>query len=94
MSLVRINEALSDINILRQGRKYPKVASEMIDNLRGNEYQGEYNEYIEVYDLGVDKLHIKLVLRTDSYGDNEALVSAQIVTPVTKTVVDFEPVNK
>lgn len=66
----------------------------MVDNLRGNEYQGEYNEYIEVYSLGVDNLHIKLVLRTDSYGDNEAIASAQIVTPVVKQITDFEPINK
>lgn len=88
-----INEALKDIYSLRSSKKFKKVSDSMVDNLRGEERQGEYNEIIEVYSLGMDDLHIKLVLHTDSYGDNETVTSMQIVKPVTKTVQDFETVK-
>ena len=94
MSLKVINEALGDINNLRYCKKFAKVASETIDNLRGYERQGEYNEVIEIYDLKVDNLFIKLTLRTDSYGEDEKIYSVQIVAPVVKTVTDYEPIKK
>lgn len=94
MSYNLINEALSDIDSLRSGhKKFKKVSNNLIDNLRGREEQGEYNEIIEVYSLGVDDLHIKLTLHTNSYGYDEAVHSIQIVKPVVKQVTDFEPVN-
>lgn len=94
MSLKVINEALGDIYALRMQRKFKMVTSDVIDNLRGGESQGDYNEIIEIYNLGVDNLHLKLVMRTDSYGDGEFVHSVQIVTPVIKQVTDFEPINK
>lgn len=93
MSYSVINEALSDIESLRyNSKKFKKISNSLIDNLRGDERQGEYNEIIEVYSLGIDDLHIKLTLRTDSYGDNEFVHSIQIVKPVVKQVTDFETV--
>ncbi len=95
MSLEKINEALSDIDSLRYGNKnFPKVSSNKINNV--DEYdgsQGEYDEIIEIYSLGVDDLHLKLELRTDSYGSNAAIHSVQIVKPVIKQVTDFEPIK-
>lgn len=89
-----INEALSNISSLRHNpKKFKKVSDSVVDNLRGEERQGEYNEIIEVYSLGVDDLHIKLILHTDSYGESETVNSIQIVKPVTKTVQDFETVK-
>ncbi len=93
MSLKVINEALTDIEELRQGRKFTKVLNSLIDNLRGREEQGEYNEIIEVYSLGVDDLHIKLTLRTNSYGYDEVVHSIQVVKPVVKQVTDFETIK-
>lgn len=90
MSYKKINEALSDIDALRSGRKFTKVSENIVDNLRGREQQGEYNEIIEIYSLGEDDLHIKLCLRSDSYGDNESVYSIQIVKPIVKQVTDFE----
>lgn len=93
MNLKLINEALSNIGALRHNhKKFKKVSDNTIDNLRGEERQGEYNEIIEVYSLGQDDLHIKLVLRTDSYGDNESVQSIQIVKPIIKQVTDFETI--
>ena len=90
MSYKLINEALSDINSLRYGnKKFPKVSANTVDNLRGEDRQGEYNEITEIYSLGEDNLHIKLELRSDSYGDNESIHSVSIVTPIQKTVTDF-----
>lgn len=90
-----INEALSDINTLRYNGmkgKFTKVTNEKVDNLRGGESQGEYDEIIEIYSLGQDDLHLKLTLRTDSYGDNENIVSVQIVKPIVKQVTDFQAI--
>jgi hypothetical protein len=95
MSYKLINEALSSIDNLRYGnKKFPKVSTNTVDNLRGVESQGDYNEIIEIYSLGEDNLHIKLELRSDSYGENELIHSVSIVSPIQKTVTDFEPVNK
>ena len=89
-----INEALENIETLRyKHKKFIKVSSSKIDNLNGRESQGEYDELIEVYSLGVNDLHLKIVLRTDSYGDNEYVHSIQIVKPIVKQVTDFEPVK-
>jgi hypothetical protein len=89
MNYKLLNEALSDISTLRRGTKYPKVLESKIDNLQGSSSQGEYDEYIEVYSLG-DNIYIKLVLITDSYGDNETLNSIQLVKPIERLVTDFE----
>ena len=93
MNYKLINEALKDISELRwKHLKFKKVSDSKIDNLRGGESEGEYDELIEVYSLGENDLHLKLVLRTDSYGDNEYVHSIQIVKPIVKQVTDFESV--
>lgn len=94
MNYKLINEALENIPNLRYNhKKFKKVSDSKIDNLRGDERQGEYDELFEIYSLGEDDLHIKLTLRTDSYGDNEFVHSIQIVKPIVKQVTDFEPVK-
>ena len=94
MNYKLINEALSDLSSLRYNHsKFKKVSDNKIDNLKGRESQGDYDEIIEIYSLGEDDLHLKLVLRTDSYGDNEFVSSIQIVRPVVKQVTDFEPIK-
>lgn len=94
MNYKLINEALFNISKLRYNHpKFKKVSSQTVDNLRGEERQGEFNEIIEIYSLGEDNLHLKLTLNTDSYGDNEALMSIQVVKPIVKQVADFEPIN-
>lgn len=95
MSYKLINEALSDIDSLRHGhKKFPKVSTHKEGNVDSNEgSQGEYNEITEVYSLGEDNLHLKLVLRTNSYGYDEAVYSVAIVKPVIKQVTDFETVK-
>lgn len=93
MNYKLINEALQDIGALRYNhKKFKKVSDSKIDNLRGDERQGEYDEITEVYDLGADDMYIKLILRTDSYGDNEFVQSIQLVKPVVKKITDFETI--
>ena len=92
MNYALLNQALSDIAELRRGIKYPKVLNTMIDNLEGGSAQGEYDEYIEVYSLG-ENIYLKLVLITDSYGDNEQLNSIQLVKPIERLVTDFETIK-
>lgn len=89
MSYKKINEALSDISQLRYGGKFTKVSS---DSVQVGEFEGNYGEIIEIYNLGEDDLHIKLSLRTDSYGDNESVHSVQIVKPIIRQVTDFKTV--
>lgn len=85
MSYQLINEALKDISSLRYShKKFNRVTKEIRED--------EYNETTEVYSLGEDDLYIKIVLRSDSYGDNESVNSIQIVKPVVKQVTDFETV--
>jgi hypothetical protein len=94
MSYNLINEALQDIESLRVGhKKFKKVSNSLVDNLRGDDRQGEFNEIIEIYSLGVDDLHIKLTLRTNSYGYDESIHSVQVVKPIVKQVTDFEPIK-
>lgn len=99
MNYKLINEALENISNLRYNhKKFKKVSGNRIDNLKGEERQGEerqgeYNELIEIYSLGQDDLHLKLVFRTDSYGDNDFIQSMQIVKPIIKQVTDFEPIK-
>ena len=94
MNYKLINEALENISNLRYNhKKFKKVSDNRIDNLKGEERQGEYNELIEIYSLGQDDLHLKLVFRTDSYGDNDFIQSMQIVKPIIKQVTDFEPIK-
>ena len=94
MNYKLINEALSDLGSLRYNlKKFRKVSSQtIIDNLRGDERQGEYNETIEIYSLAEDDLHLKLVLRTNSYGEDESVHSIQVVKPTVKQVTDFEAI--
>lgn len=88
MELVKlINEALSNINELRYGKKFKKVIS---DRKSEGEYEGSYEELVEIYALGFEDYHLKLTLRTDSYGDNEFVHSVKIVKPIVKTITDFE----
>lgn len=90
MNYKLINEALSDISSLRYNhKKFPKV-SEKSENI--GEYEGSYSETVEIYSLGEDDLHLKLTLRTDSYGDNESIHSVQVVKPIVKQVTDFEAI--
>lgn len=91
--LAIINEALSQISEIESNKKFPRVSTAIVDNLRGHESQGEYNEHISIYSLGVDDLHIKIVEFTDSYGDGRYINSIQIVTPVKKEVTDFVTVK-
>lgn len=87
MNYKLINEALKDIGALRYNKRFTKVSTKTTQE---GGYEGSYGEIIEIYELGEDDLHIKLVLRSDSYGENESIHSVQIVKPVVKTIQDFE----
>lgn len=89
MSYKLINEALADISKLRYGNRFVKVSSKSDQN---GEHEGSYGEIVEIYALGEDDLHIKIVTRSDSYGENDSTHSVQIVKPIVKQVTDFENV--
>lgn len=89
-SFSKIQEALKNIDSLRTGNRFEKVVEENDNYLssQGGESQGEYDTITEVYKID-ENVYIKLVLHTDSYGDNESIVSIQIVKPFIKQVQDF-----
>lgn len=89
MNYKLINEALQDIGALRSGRRFTKVSAASQEN---GEHQGSYTDTVEVYALGEDDLHIKVVLRSDSYGENDDVISIQLVKPVVKQITDFETI--
>lgn len=80
--------AIKNINEIRFGGKYRKVAETNDENLGGGSEQGEYNTLTEIYHIS-DDLYIKLTFKTDSYGDNEAISGISLVSPVVKQVQDF-----
>lgn len=63
-----------------------------IDNCGIEGSQGETNIITEVYHYQKDELdfHFKLVFNTDSYGEEEFLVSMSLVEPKTKNVTVYE----
>jgi hypothetical protein len=82
MSYNIINEALADIpNLRRNSTKFKKVQYKANGNLDG---------VTEIYSLGIDDLHIKLVVYSDSYGNEESVRSIQIVKPKVVKITDFE----
>jgi hypothetical protein len=90
MNYILINKALLDISELRTGRLFKRVLQ---DKREEGECEGSYTEFTEIYCLEENELYLKLILRTDSYGDNTAVESIQIVKPVIKTITDFETIK-
>lgn len=89
-----VNEALKNVSQLRyRHEKFKKVANEKIINIKDEEgEQGESDEITEIYSLGVEDYHLKIVLLTDSYGDNPAINSIQVVRPKEQIVQIFETI--
>jgi hypothetical protein len=93
MNYKLINEALKDINQLRNSHKFVQVESHETNNVdKENGSQGESNIITEVYSIGED-IYLKVLLETDSYGGNEAITSIQICVPVKKEITVFEAIN-
>lgn len=82
--------AIKNISELRYGTKYRRVAETNDEKLSGHEdgWQGESNTLTEVYHIA-GELYVKVTLKTDSYGDNEAISGISLVSPIVKQVQDF-----
>ena len=75
-----------------------KIDDEVIKDINalydGEGMQGDSSEIHEIYDMGLkDGLFVKLVINTDSYGDNEYVDNVQFVQGKEKTITVYEYVK-
>ena len=90
ISIELVNEFLKNLDEYNLKSKYTRVKNETSDNYHEEKYQGETSTKTEIYKLGVEDLHLKVERSTDSYGESEFVKSLKIVTPIQKTIIDFE----
>jgi hypothetical protein len=83
MELSKINEKLKDLKRIRSQKDLIEKSKK--DN---EDYMPEWDE---VYPFE-GEYFIKLRIQTDSYGENENIISVQIVKEVIKKVSQFEAV--
>lgn len=90
LTIKQVNDILSNLDKYNLRAKYSLVLEQEPEDYYEEKYQGEESKKTEIYKLGIDDLHLKLERQTDSYGDNESLVSIKFVRPIVKQVTDFE----
>lgn len=90
MDFKKINEQLKDLGNFRYKNK-PVAKTDVYLIRSGDGEQGKTDEIHEIYDLG-DGVFVKLIVNSDSYGDNRFVNGIEFVKPVTKTVTDFEAI--
>lgn len=92
MEYKEINELLSNLNKLRNGRN--KVGEEVVKKIDTNHpEQDEEGLSYEIYSLPFDKEHfLRLTITTNSYGEDEQITGIEFVKPTKKTVTSYEPV--
>lgn len=90
MKIEEVNEILSGLTEYELSNKYSKISESQPDNYYSEKYDGDNSEKIIIYRLGIEDWHLKLTLRTDSYGDNEIVAGVRFVKPIIKQVTDFE----
>lgn len=90
LTIEQVNDVLSDLSKHSLQRKYSLVLEQEPGDYYEEKYDGNESKKTEIYKLGIDDLHLKLERQTDSYGDNESLVSIKFVRPIVKQVTDFE----
>jgi hypothetical protein len=96
MQLSQINDLLTNVKNPNK-TKLKLVKKEITTPLEKDSYgytpQGSSEEYSNIYEvIGEDNLYLKLSFETDSYGDNDSLVSIQFVKAKQVTVSSFEKV--
>jgi len=65
-----------------------------VDTRNGDGYQGEYNEYSEIFQVISDpETFIRFTYQTDSYGDNESISDIKFVKGTKKIIEVFEPIK-
>ena len=94
LSLSKINEVLLKVtNEYTAQQYYKKVAEEKDSNYGQEVYQGGETYKRVIYDIGEKDIFVKVTYAYDSYGNNEYLSQIQFVSPVIKSVTDYEPIN-
>lgn len=95
MDYKNFNKYLKDLWSLRNGKfKDVTLTDEEVISETDGSIQGVEGLIFEVYKLPFDELYIRLKICTDSYGENEAIVGIEFVTPKKVEVTKFLPKNK
>lgn len=91
LDLKKVNEILKDLNKLIWN-DHPNYT--LIETLNGfhhdYEVQGDPKSGItKIYDVGLDDVKLKVVIESDSYGDNESITAIAFVKPQNVTVTQY-----
>ena len=95
MEIKELNQILSNLGAMindHGANPYKKVLDTREGTCEAQESQGDHDTITRVFDLNRDSLFLKIVLHTDSYGDNEFLHKIEFVKPVIKEVTDFQTI--
>jgi len=85
MDYKKLNEVLSDLNALRRTSCHESKTHDY-------DYDNDGSLGYEIYHFEGD-VYIKLIIRLDSYGDNEQIVGVEFVSPQVVKVTNFEPIK-
>jgi hypothetical protein len=90
MKVEQINEILTDLSEWNLSKKFNKVASSEDPDYHRERDQGETSERVDIYKVGIEDWHLKVITESDSYGEDQGIVSVQFVKPIVKQITDFE----
>lgn len=88
MNYTKLNNSLKDLTDIKL-RKISSFKPEDYDNEKND---GQTSERIDIYDLEQDDLFLKVVITSDSYGDEKGITSIQFVKPIIKSITDYQSV--
>lgn len=97
MEIKELNQILSNLGAMideHRTNPYKKVLDTYDGTCGENqgENHGEHDTITRVFDLNRDGLFLKIILYTDSCGNNESLYGIEFVKPVIKEVTDFQTI--
>lgn len=94
MDYKKINEILSDLTEYGLKNKFNQIQSHTPRDYWSEKSENESSAKVEVYEFDKEaNIYLRVQRETDSYGDNESLVSLTFVNAVQTTVTAYEPVN-
>jgi len=91
MELKFINKVLADLVSPDNASGVKFLEKQSVKELNGEE-QGEYGEYYKIYSTPEPEVFLKVTYRTDSYGSNDFVQSAQFVKVTEKKVTVYESI--
>jgi len=90
MKLEKINNILSNISNIGSSKGLTKISSDIPSDYYEEKYLDGSSNKVEIYDIGEESIFLKVVTQSDSYGDNEHIISIQFVKPIEKEIEIYE----